>query len=1076
MSVINLSPFNRKRPLVLAISIIMLLAADSQAEITTDGTLGPALNLNGPDYKIGQELGLTVGKNLFHSFDCFNVPSGKSATFTGPDTLDNVISRVTGGSVSTIDGLLRSEVGTADFYFINPAGVVFGPNARVEVPAAFHVSTADELRFAGGAVFSAVNPAASTLTAAAPESFGYLGPRVASLVVNGSKLEFAPQSTVSLSGGEVLVQGGDINTAKVVVPDGELRIYAAGNTPGEMPLTGDFEAGGGRFDAIQATIKTSGDGGGELRIGAGEATVANSTLAANNFGAPSATNSGHAGTVKMRVAGLLEVVNGGIISSDTYGSGNAGSVEIEAGSLRIDGQGSNSFTCISSDANPGSSGMAGSVTITSENLLEILNGGIISSDTYASGNAGSVELKAGNLRVDGQGSWIQTLAYPETSGNAGTVTISVADLLEVLNDGQISSVTYGAGKAGEVRIEAGNLRVDGQGSRIQTGTVFGSSGNAGTVTISVTDRLVVLNGGRISSSTFESGNAGKVDIEAGTLAVLNGGQILSITYASGNAGTITIRVAELLEVLTGGVISSETRASGAAGKVEIEAGNLRIAGGEASDFTGIWSDAAPYSSGNAGTVAIKVADLLEVLNGGQISSATYGSGNAGEVEIEAGNLRIAGEAASDFTGIWSDTVGSSSGNAGTVTIKVADLLEVLNGGQISSDTYGTGDAGDVEIEAERLRIDRQGADAFTGITSRAVHSSLGNAGAVTIRATNLLEILSGGQILSSTFASGNAGRVEIQAGELLIDGQEAASTSAIVSASLNSVESNQGFAGDVDIEAGKLTIRNGGAISIESHQSVSEEKRLQAEKAHLRINGGEIILGQDALISAQSMGNVPAATIDISADNIRISGNSSITTSANEADGGTITLEGDVIDLRDSLISSSVEGLAGNGGNITLKGPSASARALILESGFIQANAPNGAAGGDIFIDARAVIPEGGSLEVGGEARQTFEPGSGRNIIQAAAPGGEQGTIRITSPELDISASIVSLDTQLTEIIRLAADPCFSADSAEGSSLIFAGSGGVPAGPNQHATLFFEEDRLDRIMTHEEKREYSTAK
>ncbi|MFH0730566.1 MAG: hypothetical protein V2B19_30005 [Pseudomonadota bacterium] len=102
---------------------------------------------------------------------------------------------------------------------------------------------------------------------------------------------------------------------------------------------------------------------------------------------------------------------------------------------------------------------------------------------------------------------------------------------------------------------------------------------------------------------------------------------------------------------------------------------------------------------------------------------------------------------------------------------------------------------------------------------------------------------------------------------------------------------------------------------------------------------------------------------------------------------------GKVIDLRDSLITSSVTGIAGNEGDITLKGTAGTpAKALILEGGFIQANAPAGARGGDIFIDALAVVPEGGALEVGGLERRHFEPGGGKNIIQAAAPGGEQGT------------------------------------------------------------------------------------
>ena len=79
----------------------------------------------------------------------------------GPDDIRNVISRVTGGEHSDIDGALRSTIPGADFFFVNPAGVMFGPNASLDVQGSFHVSTADELRFSDGAVFSATNPSAS---------------------------------------------------------------------------------------------------------------------------------------------------------------------------------------------------------------------------------------------------------------------------------------------------------------------------------------------------------------------------------------------------------------------------------------------------------------------------------------------------------------------------------------------------------------------------------------------------------------------------------------------------------------------------------------------------------------------------------------------------------------------------------------------------------------------------------------------------------------------------------------------------------------------------------------------------
>src|SRR4051812_45217198 len=153
----------------------LLTTAPVQAQIVTDGSVGPKVSLRGGEIEIGANLGTRRGDNLFHSFEKFGIATGQAATFTGPSTIKNVISRVTGGEVSNIDGTLASKVGQADLYFLNPAGIMFGPNAKLDVPGSFHVSTAHELRFADGARFSALDKAGSGLTVAPPEAFGFLG-------------------------------------------------------------------------------------------------------------------------------------------------------------------------------------------------------------------------------------------------------------------------------------------------------------------------------------------------------------------------------------------------------------------------------------------------------------------------------------------------------------------------------------------------------------------------------------------------------------------------------------------------------------------------------------------------------------------------------------------------------------------------------------------------------------------------------------------------------------------------------------------------------------------------------------
>ena len=172
--------------------------------ITVDGRFSPAQTLVGPNYAIGANLGKQVGSNLFQSFGLFGLATGESAAFSGPATISNVIGRVTGGNPSSIDGKIQSNIAGANLYLINPSGIVFGPNATVNVSGSFHASTADYLKMSDGAKFQAKNPDASTLSAAPPAAFGFLTAQPAAITVNGSTLGPVP-GTLGLVGGPVSI-------------------------------------------------------------------------------------------------------------------------------------------------------------------------------------------------------------------------------------------------------------------------------------------------------------------------------------------------------------------------------------------------------------------------------------------------------------------------------------------------------------------------------------------------------------------------------------------------------------------------------------------------------------------------------------------------------------------------------------------------------------------------------------------------------------------------------------------------------------------------------------------------------
>ncbi len=150
-----------------------IIGAPAHAVVTLDGTLGPPDTLTGPDYAIPDSVGQMRGNNLFHSFGQFRLTNMESAPFSGVPDVQNVIARVAGGDVSSIDGRI-SQIQGAKFYLINPSGVVFGPNASLDVSGSFHASTADYLRLADDGIFHASSPGGSRLMAAPPAAFGFL--------------------------------------------------------------------------------------------------------------------------------------------------------------------------------------------------------------------------------------------------------------------------------------------------------------------------------------------------------------------------------------------------------------------------------------------------------------------------------------------------------------------------------------------------------------------------------------------------------------------------------------------------------------------------------------------------------------------------------------------------------------------------------------------------------------------------------------------------------------------------------------------------------------------------------------
>jgi filamentous hemagglutinin family protein len=215
--------------------ILFMFTLSFAAGISTDGTLGPATTLTpggytGKSYTIPASLGQQKGANLFHSFREFNVDTSYNAMFTGPAGTSNVISRVTGGNATWIDGKLGCDIAGANLWLLNPYGLLFGPNASLDVKGSFHASTADSFQFSDGGVFYTDPSKNSVLSVAAPSAFGFLSGKPASIDVGKCKLAVNEGQNVSLVGGDICIENGHINA-----PGGQVSLASLGS-PGTVKI------------------------------------------------------------------------------------------------------------------------------------------------------------------------------------------------------------------------------------------------------------------------------------------------------------------------------------------------------------------------------------------------------------------------------------------------------------------------------------------------------------------------------------------------------------------------------------------------------------------------------------------------------------------------------------------------------------------------------------------------------------------------------------------------------------------------------------------------------------------------
>jgi filamentous hemagglutinin family protein len=726
-----------------------LLPAAVDGQITIDGSLRPntAGPLTGPNFVIGAQVGRQVGNNLFHSFGQFNVGAGESATFTGPSSISNVIGRVTGGQASSINGLVdtRTFMPSANLFLLNPAGIMLGPGAALNVGGAFHFTTADYVCLgsqrclndpAAGKFFANPN-AASVLTVAAPAAFGFLGPPTGSIVVEGSVLTADPGQTMSFVGGPVQVTGATLSA-----PGGRVQMVSA-SSAGEVPIP-SFDVQGvpgrGSITVTASTIDVTGDAAGSVSIRGGQLVIDSSAILASTGGADGAP-------VGIELSGSdgVTVTNASALISSTGGAGRGGDIRITGGNVEL----SVGSAALSTRAGDGAGGdivvMGNTVTLTGASALvstnqaegsarngEVkvsANGAVVlteASTLLSSADAGDgapVTVTAGSLSMD-QGATIQSFA---STGRGGDVVVDATNLT-LQSGASISTTVVGPGRGGDVQVNStGTATISGEFTGINTGSFFsdpsapeqGAPGNivghfgsltltdrasiqsgvlfgtqGGDVTIVATGPIVISNQAGIASEAFLS-DAGRVTISAPQISVSNG-FILTGTLASGRAGDIVISGGSL-ELANGGQIVSASivPATGAGGDVNINLGGALTISGSA--------------PGSSALPPVFAANFPELRSG--IFSTAASEGPGGNITIRAPQIRLGNGGA-----ISAASTGTGDALAGNITITFGDLLSLKSGASISTDS-SLADGGNIAITSTGSILFLQDSQITTSVRS-----------------------------------------------------------------------------------------------------------------------------------------------------------------------------------------------------------------------------------------------------------------------------------------------------------------------------------------------------------------------
>ncbi|WP_193905195.1 CHAT domain-containing protein [Vasconcelosia minhoensis] len=188
----------------------------SEVTPALDGT-GSQVTQQGEQFRIEGGSLSTDGRNLFHSFEQFTVEAGRSVNFLSASEIQNIFGRISGSNPAIIDGLIQVSGSSANLYLLSPVGIVFGPNASLNLPASFTATTAVGTGF-GESWLEAGTAGSYEALVGAPSVFTFA--TQPGVIVNAGNLTVGPGQSLNLIGGLVA------NTGTLAAPDGAITLAA----------------------------------------------------------------------------------------------------------------------------------------------------------------------------------------------------------------------------------------------------------------------------------------------------------------------------------------------------------------------------------------------------------------------------------------------------------------------------------------------------------------------------------------------------------------------------------------------------------------------------------------------------------------------------------------------------------------------------------------------------------------------------------------------------------------------------------------------------------------------------------